>query len=76
MRFEGVKIGPLSREGRRIIEYMCREVPDRDDVVSRAQPLYKQHQIEPQVASPILVVEPVVQVEAVDVGNDAGHAAP
>lgn len=51
------------------------EVPDRHDVIPWAEPSHEPHQIEPQVAPSILVMEAVAQVEAIDVGNDAGYDA-
>jgi hypothetical protein len=52
------------------------EVPDRENVVGRADPLHQPPEIQPEVAVLILRPQAVVQVEPVDVGDDRGQAAP
>lgn len=70
------QVGLLVGLGRRVVAHQRGEVPHRDDRVAGAQAAHQAGHVQPLVTVPVAVSETVVQVEAVDVGNDGGHESP
>jgi hypothetical protein len=73
---EGTQISPLPGQRLRIIPNEGGEVSDGQDLVVWTQPLNEVAKIQPEVSASVLVMEPVVEVESIDVGDDGGHDAP
>jgi hypothetical protein len=73
---ERIEVGP--RPGKRswLVAHQCGEVPERHYLIVGSQPLHQVLKVKPDVPPTILVVEPVVEVETVHVGDDGGHGTP
>jgi hypothetical protein len=54
----------------------CGEVANGDDAILGSQTPHQVFKIKPEIPPTVLVAEPVVEVEAVHVGDDGGHLAP
>src|SRR5262249_60244014 len=70
------QVRTLSRQPIGVILHLGSEVPDAQDLVMRPHPLDQVLEIKPEGPAPVSLMEPVVQVETVYVGDDGGHGAP
>ena len=71
MSAERIQVGALPSECWRIVPNHGGEVTDRYELVARADPPDQAIKVEPQVATTVPVVEPMVEIEPVYVAMTA-----